>query len=78
MGYDLGHGHAAQVMSEIARVVPSYKGISFARLERGGMSVPNGGFGDAGTKILSTGEGQLSPVLVPVIPAARAFRADMI
>lgn len=78
MGYDLDHGHAAQVMSEIARVVPGYKGISFARLERGGMAVPNGGFGESGAKILSAGAGNISPTLVPVIPAARAFRADMI
>jgi predicted molibdopterin-dependent oxidoreductase YjgC len=69
LGYDLNHGHTAQVMGEIARLVPGYRGLSYARLERGGMTVPSGGFADGGEKVLrpgGSGIGQIAPQLVPV------------
>jgi predicted molibdopterin-dependent oxidoreductase YjgC len=73
MGYDLNHGHAAQVMSEIARLVPGYRGIGYARLERGGMTVPNRAIGEDGVEILhsngASDPGGLTPSLVPVEPA---------
>nr|MBA2753508.1 molybdopterin-dependent oxidoreductase [Chloroflexia bacterium] len=39
-GYGLDIGHPARLMTEIAGLVPDYAGISYARLERGGMSIP--------------------------------------
>jgi predicted molibdopterin-dependent oxidoreductase YjgC len=69
MGYDLDHTHPAQVMTEISRLVPGYRGIGYARLERSGMTVPHRGFGDDGTTILTpVGDGpdRLAPALVPV------------
>ena len=69
LGYDLNHGHTAQVMGEIARLVPGYRGISYARLERGGMTVPSAGFAAGGETVLhpgGSGNGQISPKLVPV------------
>ena len=53
MGYGLENRHPSQVMAEIARIVPGYGGISYARLERHGLNVPTASFVDAGTPILS-------------------------
>ena len=39
-GYAMRYRAPSQVMSEIARLVPAYRGISYARLERAGMTVP--------------------------------------
>jgi predicted molibdopterin-dependent oxidoreductase YjgC len=68
LGYDLDHPHAAHVMAEIARLIPGYRGVGYARLERGGMTVPNSGLGDNGVEILQPdgAAGELSPSLVPV------------
>jgi predicted molibdopterin-dependent oxidoreductase YjgC len=55
MGYGLDHQHAAQVMNEISRLAPEYNGVSYARLERGGLSIPVGTFLDPGETILSEG-----------------------
>ncbi|MCC6314497.1 MAG: molybdopterin-dependent oxidoreductase [Thermomicrobiales bacterium] len=55
MGYGLEARHPSQVMGEIARVVPGYGGISYARLERGGINVPTGSFRESGTPILVPG-----------------------
>ena len=38
MGYGLAATHPAQIMPEIARLVPGYGGVTYARLERGGIS----------------------------------------
>ena len=43
----------AQVMDEIAKLVPGYGGITYARLERHGVNVPSASYSDAGTPILS-------------------------
>ncbi len=40
MGYALNRTHASQVMGEISRLVPAYAGVSYARLERGGIVTP--------------------------------------
>ncbi len=40
MGYTLPKGHVSQVMNEIAGIVPGYGGVSYARLERGGIVTP--------------------------------------
>ena len=69
MGYGMSYRGPAQVMDEIARLVPGYGGITYARLERQGVKVPSSSYGDAGTPILSTENDTLSPRLV----AARAL-----
>ena len=69
MGYRLDHSHPAQVMNEISRTVPGYRGMSYARLERGGMTVPTSGLADDGAKVLGAGAG-LTPTLIPVTMAA--------
>jgi predicted molibdopterin-dependent oxidoreductase YjgC len=66
MGYGLEPRHPSLVMAEIARIVPGYGGISYARLERHGLNTPTSSYVDAGTPILSpdaTGLGSLQPVL---------------
>jgi predicted molibdopterin-dependent oxidoreductase YjgC len=55
MGYNLEHRNANQIMHEIARLVPDYHGVTYARLERGGLNVPVESFLEAGTTILSAG-----------------------
>lgn len=62
LGYSLAYGHPAQVMNEIARMVPDYAGVTYARLERGGIVTPVGIFGEQGATIL-TNE-QLTPQFV--------------
>lgn len=54
MGYDLPAVHASRVMAEIAKVVPGYSGVTYARLERGGIVTPNSSLTDSGTSILFT------------------------
>lgn len=52
MGYDLPAVHASRVMSDIAKVVPGYAGVTYARLERGGVVTPNSSLTDSGSSIL--------------------------
>ena len=40
MGYSLGYNSPEEIMAEIARYTPSYGGISYARLEEGGLQWP--------------------------------------
>jgi predicted molibdopterin-dependent oxidoreductase YjgC len=68
MGYGMTYRGPAQVADEIARLVPGYGGITYARLERNGVHVPTTSYTDAGTPILSQagdGPGRLSPRLTP-------------
>jgi formate dehydrogenase major subunit len=64
MGYGMAFRNSAQVMDEIAKLVPGYGGITYARLERHGVSTPTVSYADAGTPILEVG-GPLTPELVP-------------
>jgi predicted molibdopterin-dependent oxidoreductase YjgC len=64
MGYGLEYRGPAQVMDEIAKLVPGYGGITYARLERQGVKVPSASYGDAGTPILSPENSALSPRLM--------------
>ena len=34
MGYPMNYGHAAEIMDEIARLTPTFAGVSFAKLDR--------------------------------------------
>ncbi|HEY8447517.1 MAG TPA: molybdopterin-dependent oxidoreductase [Thermomicrobiales bacterium] len=67
MGYNLSYPHPSHVMAEIARLVPDYAGVTYARLERGGLPIPVVSFADAGSPILTTGpdgRATLSPSLL--------------
>jgi formate dehydrogenase major subunit/formate dehydrogenase alpha subunit len=69
LGYGMTYRGPAQVMDEIAKLVPGYGGILYARLERGGIPVPATGYGSAGTPLLSAtddGRGGLAPALALV------------
>lgn len=64
MGYGMAYRTPAQVMDEIARLVPGYGGITYPRLERHGVSTPTTSFADIGNPILGAGSG-LAPRLLP-------------
>jgi formate dehydrogenase alpha subunit len=62
-----GYTHPAEVMTEINRLVPIYRGITYDRLEGGGLQWPCPGLDQPGTKILyetgfDRGKGQFIPV----------------
>jgi len=68
MGYNLETRHPSQIMAEIGRLVPGYAGVTYARLERGGLNVPVPSFAGPGTPILvpsPDGLASLSPTLLP-------------
>ncbi len=64
LGYTFPSGHASQIMSEIANLVPGYAGVTYARLERGGIVTPVERFGEQGATILTNGTGPLHPRMV--------------
>jgi predicted molibdopterin-dependent oxidoreductase YjgC len=66
MGYGMSYGHASHIMNEITQLVPAYAGVTYARLERGGIVTPIAAFGDLGSTILRPHEGMtsLSPTFV--------------
>jgi len=64
LGYTFPSGHASQVMSEISSMVPGYSGVTYARLERGGIVTPVERFGEQGATILTNGTGPLHPRMV--------------
>lgn len=62
-GYGLGQEHPARTMTEIARLAPGYGGVSYARLERGGMVVPVENARSGGSPVLNdsrSGNGTLT------------------
>jgi predicted molibdopterin-dependent oxidoreductase YjgC len=59
LGYTFPSGHASQIMAEIANLVPGYAGVTYARLERGGIVTPVERFGEQGSTILTNGTGPL-------------------
>jgi len=67
MGYELGVDNPASAMAEIGATIPDYAGVTYARLERQGLTVPVASFADAGTAILVPGPdglASLSPSMV--------------
>lgn len=67
MGYGAGPAQPALVMGEIAKLNAEYGGVTYARLERGGVNVPSASYADSGTQILSAGpdgRATLSPALL--------------
>jgi predicted molibdopterin-dependent oxidoreductase YjgC len=69
MGYGMTYRGPAQVADEIAKLVPGYGGITYARLERNGVHVPTTSYMDAGTPILSIADGGVSALTPRLAPA---------
>ena len=53
-GKGFNYGHPAEIMEEIASLTPTYKGVSYARLENGGLQWPCPTSEHPGTPILHT------------------------
>jgi predicted molibdopterin-dependent oxidoreductase YjgC len=67
MGFEIGHADASAIMDEIGSVTPSYGGISYDRLEKGGLTWPCPTPEHPGTPVLhinkfSRGEGVFFPI----------------
>ena len=60
LGYTFGYSNAGQVMDEMSAAVDSYGGMSYPRLERGGMQWPVAGFGADSTVYLSVENGLMA------------------
>jgi predicted molibdopterin-dependent oxidoreductase YjgC len=60
LGYSLTAENIPAVMDEISGVIPEYAGVTFPRLERGGMQWPVTSFGAEQTVYLSAGRGLAS------------------
>lgn len=56
MGYEMDYGHPGEIMAEIARLTPSYGGISYERLEKGGLQWPCPDEEHPGTEYLHAGK----------------------
>ncbi|EGW37378.1 formate dehydrogenase subunit alpha [Desulfosporosinus sp. OT] len=56
MGYPMHYQSAEEIMEEIARVTPSYAGISYARLEQGSLQWPCPTAEHPGTQYLHSGK----------------------
>jgi formate dehydrogenase major subunit len=68
MGYGMDYRGPARVADEIAKLVPGYGGVTYARLERHGVHAPVTSYIDAGTPLLSPagdGAARLTPRLAP-------------
>jgi formate dehydrogenase alpha subunit len=68
MGYEMNYACPADIMEEIASLTPSYGGISYDRLENGGLRVPCPSKDHPGTEFLwgatfktDTGKGKFFP-----------------
>lgn len=53
MGYGLQDVHPSRIMAEISHIVPGYAGITYARLERGGIVTPVTDLREQGATILT-------------------------
>lgn len=67
MGYPMSYDHPSQIMDEIASLTPMYGGISYERLEKGGIQVPCPNKDHPGTIFLhehgfARGKGKFIPV----------------
>jgi predicted molibdopterin-dependent oxidoreductase YjgC len=76
LGADWAYGGPADVMREIADVAPSYKGVSYEKLEAEGLHWPCSGVDSAGTPLLHTeqfaqGKAVLSAVAEAVAETAK-------
>jgi predicted molibdopterin-dependent oxidoreductase YjgC len=73
MGYGLRAEHPSRIMAEISQVVPGYAGVTYARLERGGIVTPVSTLGEQGATILTANADSprpLKPKMIPIIAGA--------
>lgn len=56
MGYPMHYASSAEIMDEIARLTPSYAGVTFERLDNGGLQWPCPDKNHPGTKFLHQGK----------------------
>jgi formate dehydrogenase major subunit len=71
-GYGLEAVHPARIMAEIAQLVPAYQGVTYARLERGGLVAPIDSVSSAGSPVLHSEDGSHSRLTIRMAPAASA------
>jgi formate dehydrogenase major subunit len=76
MGYGLENLHPSRVMQEIARVVPGYAGVTYARLERGGISTPVSSLSEQGATILTASTDTIRPLQPSILTLPVASSAD--
>ncbi len=56
MGYEMGYGSASDIMDEIARVTPTFKGVSFEKIDRlGSVQWPCNDKAPEGTPLMHVG-----------------------
>jgi formate dehydrogenase alpha subunit len=71
LGYPMRYGSPSEVMDEIARLTPSYGGISYARIDRKGLQWPCPSIDHPGTRYLHEGQftrGKGKFHLTPYVP----------
>jgi len=57
MGYPMSYGHASEIMDEIARLTPAFKGVSFDKIdELGSIQWPCNDAQPKGTPTMHVGE----------------------
>ena len=76
MGYNLEDVHPSRVMQEIAKVVPGYAGVTYARLERGGISTPAASLSEQGATILTANTETMRPLQPTLLSLPVASSAD--
>jgi predicted molibdopterin-dependent oxidoreductase YjgC len=78
-GYEMGFRHAAEIMDEIAAVVPGYAGVTYYRLEQASLQWPVADAESPGTSFLH-GEGFATAdglaAFVPVVAAVEPPTAE--
>jgi predicted molibdopterin-dependent oxidoreductase YjgC len=72
MGYGLQADHPSRIMAEISRVVPGYAGVTYARLERGGIVTPVSSLGEQGATILTANSDSPRPLKPRLISMSSA------
>lgn len=72
LGYPCHYESAKEIMEEIASVTPSFGGITYERLEEGGLQWPCKTLDDPGTKIMHVGEFARGKGLFKAIPYQKA------
>jgi formate dehydrogenase major subunit len=76
MGYALDNVHASRVMGEISKVNPGYAGVTYARLERGGLSTPVSSLSEQGATILTAKADTPRPLQPTMLTIPVASSAD--
>jgi predicted molibdopterin-dependent oxidoreductase YjgC len=55
MGYPMNYSHPSEIMDEIASLAPMFAGVSFARLDNGGLQWPCPSIDHPGTETMHVG-----------------------